>query len=313
MKVFGSPGTPAPGKTGPRSPVIRDLIIIAVLAVIVWCVAAWFDVFEQVLLFTWSHESWEIDELIIVSLFLVGAFFVFSYRRLREFRNEYTELARTKEALTRTNRQLGLLTSLTRHDSLNRISVALGYVKLIGKYSTEPRVKEMGVKAEKAIIALREQIEFTRDYQQIGGSAPKWQDPAALFARLNSFPLFQRIELSGVGIFADPLLEKVFFNLLENTVRHGEHAETVRVHDRKESGRYILIYEDDGVGVPDNEKCRIFDQGYGSHTGYGLFLVREILAITGISIRETGIPGKGARFEIAVPEGAYRNVVAAPE
>jgi hypothetical protein len=37
-----------------------------------------------------------------------------------------------------------------------------------------------------------------------------------------------------------------------------------------------------------------------------LFLSQEILSITGITIAETGIPGKGARFEITVPKGAYR-------
>jgi len=37
-----------------------------------------------------------------------------------------------------------------------------------------------------------------------------------------------------------------------------------------------------------------------------LIFVREILDITGISLRETGEPGKGARFEMTVPKGAFR-------
>jgi hypothetical protein len=44
----------------------------------------------------------------------------------------------------------------------------------------------------------------------------------------------------------------------------------------------------------------------GKNTGYGLFLTVEILQITGLSITETGTPGTGARFEIMVPQGAYR-------
>jgi signal transduction histidine kinase len=48
---------------------------------------------------------------------------------------------------------------------------------------------------------------------------------------------------------------------------------------------------------------RIFEQGFGKNTGLGLFLSREILAITGITITENGVPGKGARFEITVPRG----------
>ncbi len=68
----------------------------------------------------------------------------------------------------------------------------------------------------------------------------------------------------------------------------------------------ILIVADDGVGVPLADKERIFERGFGRNTGLGLFLVREILGITGMSIRETGEPGKGARFEVTVPKGMFR-------
>jgi signal transduction histidine kinase len=66
------------------------------------------------------------------------------------------------------------------------------------------------------------------------------------------------------------------------------------------------VCEDDGNGILAEEKEMIFERGYGKNTGMGLFLAREILDITGITIRETGEPGKGARFEMTVPEGAYR-------
>jgi signal transduction histidine kinase len=66
------------------------------------------------------------------------------------------------------------------------------------------------------------------------------------------------------------------------------------------------MIEDNGVGIPEKDKEKIFEQGYGKHTGLGLFLAKEILAITGISIRETGTPGTGARFEILVPKDTCR-------
>jgi signal transduction histidine kinase len=68
----------------------------------------------------------------------------------------------------------------------------------------------------------------------------------------------------------------------------------------------LIVCEDDGEGIPAEEKERIFDRGFGKNTGMGLFLAREILSITGITIRETGKPGKGGRFEIMVPKGVYR-------
>jgi signal transduction histidine kinase len=50
----------------------------------------------------------------------------------------------------------------------------------------------------------------------------------------------------------------------------------------------------------------LFTKGFGKHTGLGLYLSREILSITGITITENGEPGKGARFEMTVPDGSYR-------
>jgi signal transduction histidine kinase len=68
----------------------------------------------------------------------------------------------------------------------------------------------------------------------------------------------------------------------------------------------VIAVADDGIGVPAELKEKIFEKGYGKHTGFGLFLAREILAITGITIQETGTFGKGAVFAITVPEGSFR-------
>ncbi|MFA5214347.1 MAG: ATP-binding protein, partial [Methanoregula sp.] len=70
----------------------------------------------------------------------------------------------------------------------------------------------------------------------------------------------------------------------------------------------VLLCEDDGAGIPEEEKNHLFERGFGKHTGLGLFLSKEILSITKIGIRETGTSGTGARFELTVPAGAYRFV-----
>lgn len=45
---------------------------------------------------------------------------------------------------------------------------------------------------------------------------------------------------------------------------------------------------------------------FGFEIGRGLYLVKEILGITGMTVEETGVEGRGARFEIQVPNGKYR-------
>jgi len=101
-------------------------------------------------------------------------------------------------------------------------------------------------------------------------------------------------------------MEKVISNLVDNAIRHGGNATFVRFSTREEGDALILACEDNGVGIPDSEKEKIFEKGYGKNTGWGLFLVRQILAITGMTICEAGEQGKGARFLITVPGGGWK-------
>ncbi|MGD1004983.1 MAG: ATP-binding protein [Methanoregulaceae archaeon] len=67
---------------------------------------------------------------------------------------------------------------------------------------------------------------------------------------------------------------------------------------------YLIQFNGEGISFED--KKNLFKRGFGKNTGYGLFLIREILSITGISIKETSNPGNSARFEILVPKGSYK-------
>jgi len=141
--------------------------------------------------------------------------------------------------------------------------------------------------------------------------APTWQNVEGLIrkAKTGLLPgaVALTINLDNLEVYADPLLEKTFFTLMENALRHGIHVTTIRFSCHVTVDETLhLIYEDNGVGISFDEKERIFERGYGKHTGFGLFLSKEILSITGFSMTETGEPGKGARFEIAVPKEDYR-------
>ena len=111
---------------------------------------------------------------------------------------------------------------------------------------------------------------------------------------------------NSVEIFADPMIDKVFFNLFDNAMKHGKGVTAVTVGCREREDGLVITFADNGCGIPPGEKKKIFEKGHGKNTGLGLFLAREILAITGITIQETGIPEEGAVFEIIIPNGAYR-------
>jgi len=226
---------------------------------------------------------------------------------LRGVAYDVTERKRAEEALQRANRQLTLLGSITRHDLLNKITVIVGYLKIAKKRSQDPAITEYLDKMHAATNAITAQIEFTRIYQKLGTHEPQWIDLEEImpFTHLPA-AVSLKAEVRGISVLADPMLERVFFNLLDNSIRHGERVTGIRVSCKYSGEELIIVWEDNGTGIPDEDKPHIFERDFGSNTGLGLFLVREILSLTGITIRETGVQGEGARFEILVPEHFWR-------
>jgi signal transduction histidine kinase len=109
----------------------------------------------------------------------------------------------------------------------------------------------------------------------------------------------------GVTVLADSLLRQLFYNLIDNSLKYGQEITKIRTHcEQTSQGELRLIYEDDGVGIPETEKPKLFKQGYstGGSTGYGLYLIRKMIEVYGWTIQETGTPGKGAQFTITIPK-----------
>ena len=154
-------------------------------------------------------------------------------------------------------------------------------------------------------------IRFTKEYEAIGVNAPVWQDRHTLVDTAAKNVATGHILLindlpAGAGVYADPLITRVFYNLMDNAVQHGEMITIIRFTSEEQNGDRLIVCEDDGIGIPAGEKEKCYARGFGRNTGPGLFLAREILPITGITIRETGEQGKGARFEMTVPKEHYR-------
>jgi signal transduction histidine kinase len=229
---------------------------------------------------------------------------------LRGVTVDITERKRAEDSIRLANRQLHLLTGITRHDILNKISVILGFLKITEKKFNDPALTEYLRKMESATTAIRSQIEFTRVYQNIGTHEPRWIGLDSVMPRSHMpATITLNANVQDILVFADPMLERVFFNLLDNSIRHGQRVTEIRVSCHQSGKDLVVVWEDNGVGIAANEKERIFERGFGKNTGLGMFLGREILSLTGITITETGESGNGARFEIVVPKGAFRLAV----
>ncbi|MGB7788813.1 PAS domain S-box protein [Methanoregula sp.] len=217
-----------------------------------------------------------------------------------------------EEALRLANRKLNLLSGITRHDIRNQLLALEAYLE-ISKESLEDPVQtaKFVAREEKIAETIAHQITFTKDYEDLGVNTPQWQNVNTVIRRVVARLPMRTIRIDEAApdleMYADPLLEKVFYNLIDNALRYGgEKMSALRMTSREENGALVIALEDDGNGISAEDKKQLFNKGFGKHTGLGLYLSREILAITGITITETGIPGTGARFEIMVPKGVYR-------
>ncbi|TSA56519.1 PAS domain S-box protein, partial [bacterium] len=207
------------------------------------------------------------------------------------------------------NEKLGVVGRLTRHDARNKLSVIANNVylakqRLAGNNNALDYLGDI----ESAIGQMEEIFDFARTYEMLGVEDLSYVDveksvkeAAMLFSGLDGAKLVN--ECHGLTVLADSLLRQLFYNLIDDTLKHGETVSQIRVY-YKEVGedRLKLVYEDDGVGIPEDEKEKIFGEGYGKGTGYGLYLIRKICEAYGWTIQETGKPGKGAQFTITIPK-----------
>jgi signal transduction histidine kinase len=265
---------------------------------------------EVVGLFAVANRSYDYTEQDVEQVKAMASFVApVLHARLTRDRSEL-ERRRAEKALWQAHRKLHLMSTLTRHDALNQLTVALGYAETARAMQPEGDLAKYLDRIITSCRAILDQLEFMKTYQAIGTTGPEWQRARTVFdkamASLDLQNVKVRNELTDFEMYSDMMLERILYNLAENSFRHGEKVTVITASEFESESGLTIVYEDDGVGVPDNEKEVIFNRGYGKHTGYGLYIAREILDLTNIAIRERGVFGKGARFEILVPKGAYR-------
>ncbi|MGD0817502.1 MAG: PAS domain S-box protein [Methanomassiliicoccales archaeon] len=224
---------------------------------------------------------------------------------------DITELKKMEEAMETANRKLNLLSGITRHDVTNQLMVLTGNLTFLdgmqNGHSSEQHLRN----AEAAAERISDMIRFTKDYEEVGVHAPIWQDVRTLVSAASKDLQLEKVKVvngvpAGLEVFADPLIVKVFRNLIQNTLRHGGSVTTIHFYHEEQDGVRFLVCEDDGVGISADMKRKLFTKGFGKDHGLGLYLSREILSITGIVITEEGESGKGAKFVMTMPHNGLR-------
>jgi two-component system OmpR family sensor kinase len=103
-------------------------------------------------------------------------------------------------------------------------------------------------------------------------------------------------------------LHRLVLNLMENALRHTDPGTAVEATVERRNGQVVLAVEDDGPGIPDDQREKVFERFYrgsGEHSGssgLGLSIVRAVAESHHGSVRlEEPLDGRGARFVVRIP------------
>lgn len=223
---------------------------------------------------------------------------------------DITHRVAADQALESARKKLNLLNWVVFEDIKNYVFSLSGYLDLHKEITTdEQQIRYLN--SEQAIVEkIVDSLNFARMYQDMGIKPLIWHNVSQTFlyaiSHLDLSGLSRDMQVENLEVYADPLLETVFFSLAENVLTYAPQATRIRLYHKMTSKGFVLYFEDNGPGIVDTAKEEIFERWYGEQKGMGLFLSREILAITGFTIRECGTYGSGARFGILIPEGYYR-------
>jgi len=241
----------------------------------------------------------------VVNRKLIGT--VGLYKDISQLKKTERTLKNTFEKLEVMNEKLRVVGGFTRHDVLNKFSAILGNVYLAKKRLAEGHESLVFLKEiESSCQEAKALFDFAETYEKLGLEELIYINvDTAIKRALSLFPDLQKyrimVECQGLEVLADSLLQQLFYNLIHNTVEHGEKVRQIRIWCEEDKHELKLVYQDDGIGIPSSDKLQIFEANPRKSTGYGLHLIKKICEVYGWSIRETGKQGEGAQFTITLP------------
>lgn len=221
------------------------------------------------------------------------------------------EHIRSERAVRKANEKLNLFNAIVRHDITNLMMGIVGYIDIIDEIVSDEEVRLLLRKSRDLGDRVKRVTELTRTYQDLGIRPPSFVEAESTVYRITDRHEFvgkisAEVNLKGLFLYVDRMFDVVIYEVVRNSLQYGGEAVTIHFSYTVSPDHLTLIVEDSGPGVHPDYKERIFVRNYADRKGYGLYLAAEILDITGVTIRETGTFGEGARFELSFPHDTYR-------
>ncbi|MBN2733666.1 MAG: PAS domain-containing protein [Methanomicrobiaceae archaeon] len=231
-------------------------------------------------------------------------------QRISGIHIDITDLVAAGKSLKIARKKLKMLFGITRHDISNQLMLISGNVEILKGLNVlgPAEYKNLKTISDSAEV-INNHMDFVASYMNMGLNEPVWQSVSDLIMRasdeINRASYEYDEALFSLRVLADPMFYSVLYNIIENSVRHSEGAVKIRIGFEESDGSGIITIEDNGPGISPDKKDLIFNRGFGLNKGTGLYIAREILSVNGIDLTETGTFGKGAKFEIKLPDDLY--------
>jgi len=217
-------------------------------------------------------------------------------------KEEITDRKKVEDALKNSKERIQMLNKIIRHDLSNDFAVINSAVRIFKINSDVTLLDEIQNRVQKSLNAI---AGYRKSESFLDANADL--DELELSNVINEvaaeYPEI-KFKIEGTGrVFADDTLYSVFNNLISNSINHGK-ASQIDITISSENDTCKIKLMDNGAGIPDSIKEKIFEEGFYSgsagHTGIGLYIVKKTIEnYDGFISVEDNIPN-GAVFVLSL-------------
>lgn len=212
---------------------------------------------------------------------------------------DITDRKAAEEELKRQNERLDEFASVVSHDLRNPLHVAKGQLELVREECESERLDAIGRAHDRMEALIDDLLSLAR-----GDESPLEIESVDIDAVLDESWASVEDSTATLELEVDRRIQcdpdrvrQLFENLFRNAIEHGGEGVRVRVGALADG----FFVEDDGPGIPEAEREKVFEAGYSTApegTGFGLSIVQQVVEAHDWSIRVTDGEAGGARFEI---------------
>ena len=223
---------------------------------------------------------------------------------------DITSRVTAENALKIANDKLNLLSSISTDHLQRDVNDIIEMVRQAKNQVSDTLSNVFFTNIGDKLSTISRRIDLTLSYRNLGTTPPVWQNVQETLVSMAFSKLKDGVSVrfwsERLEVYADPLIRDVLRHIVANSFQYAGRFDLLLLRYLEREDGLVLFLEDNGPGIPVLKKQQIFEYDSGGHKGIGLFICRQIIEVSGMTIVETGEEGRGARFEIHIPAAGYR-------